>query len=174
MCEPTTIMLAVSTAVGVAATVAQAKAQARSAQATGAAVNQNYYANDAALQFQHVQQDEQASQQQSERAVRAIQERGRITAAMENGGNYEQRLLNESNLAGATDAATVANNARNATQENSIQRDAAYRGAANQVSSLAYPTALGTGLQIVGQVAQGAGRAFEYNSRPSYKTPTGG
>jgi hypothetical protein len=99
------------------------------------------------------------------RAVQAIQERGRIVAAMENGGNYEQRLVNESNLAESQNAAAVAANSRNANQEVAIQRDAGYRHAANQVSSLPYPTALGTGLQIVGQVTQGAGRAFEYNAR---------
>jgi hypothetical protein len=165
MCEPTTIMMAVSAAVSVASTIAAAKAQSRSAQATGAAVNENYYADDAALQFRQMQQDQQASQEQSTRAVQAIQERGRIVAAMEGGGNYEQRLVNESNLAASTDSATIANNARNATQENAIQRDAAYRGAKNQVSSIAYPTKLGTGLQIVGGVSQAAGRAFEYNAR---------
>jgi hypothetical protein len=164
VCEPATIAMGISAAVSVAATVAAAKAQASAGQQQGAAINANYYADDAALQFRQLQENQQSTQQQSERAKQAIAERGRITAAMENGGAYEQRLLNESNLAESTDSATISANQRNATQQNAIQRDAAYRGASNAVSSIAYPTTLGTGLQIVGGVAQGAGRIFQYNT----------
>jgi hypothetical protein len=112
-----------------------------------------------------VEQDQQASQQMSERARQAMIERGRLVAAFGStgvAGGSQAGAINESNFSEVTDLVTLEANRMAGARQNSRQSASAYRQAGQSIAAIQRPDFLTTGLQIAGGAVNAAG---SYNDR---------
>lgn len=201
MCEPTTIMLGVSTAAAMAGAVAQARAQAQAQQQAHQAqmsaynqqlaLNQNqrthlgteYGYDDAALQVQQQQADQAASGDMSERARQAMMERGKLIAAASSngtGGSAAARMGNTINYEEGTDLATMENNRASHVQQIQNQRRASARGVNYQGSTIIDPNKpnapsgvdkTALGIQLIG-IGANAGATYYNYKRPTSTPPS--
>jgi hypothetical protein len=174
MCEPTTIMLAMTaatTAVSAGSAIMEHDAQRRAANTQADMVRENYAYTDSSFQLQQHQVNQQTSQQMSERAREAMVARGSLRAMLGGGNNVGARILGEQDYREATDMATLESNRENSVQQ--IQRDkaGALRGASQEMKTIRYPSMLGTGLKLVGAALDGANT---YNSFKGPKNKAGG
>jgi hypothetical protein len=153
MCEPTTIMLAVSAVTSAVGAVAEYQQTKSSAAAQETNLQNSMAEQQSALNVQQVQVNEQTAQQVSERAKQALIERGHMIAAGADSGvegSNQARLINGSQMAEAQDMATLDANRRAAEGQNQLQKRGIVtqtQGALNQIKQ---PSLVGTGLKIIG------------------------
>lgn len=139
-------MTAVSSVIQYSNQSAQAKAQE-------ASIQKSVEANNAQLKGVYEQNDQQAKQEQSQYAIRALQEMGQLNAiSAESGlqGATEQRLKNDVENVAADNMATIEANRVKANEQGRIGGTNSNMQAAFQKASINQPSALGTGLQIAG------------------------
>jgi hypothetical protein len=162
MCEPATI----SAIVGYVAANATAISAATAVVSTAAAAygqNQTYKANannarnaqdlaNAGLEAQQHQVDAQASDQMSERAKQAMAEMGSLNAIFADTGltgNSHARLAANASANAGADITAIERNRTAALSQGSLQRAGADSTAQGRINSVARPSLIGTGLQIV-------------------------
>lgn len=137
MCEPTTAMLAISTAVSMAGTGASLIQQNQTANAQQKALNETTRENRSQI-------NDQAQQRIMERARAAQAERARITTlAGESGvaGNSVDAQLRDTRFQQGYDSATINQNRMNQLRGSQTQARA-------EASRIAQPDYIGAGLQI--------------------------
>lgn len=151
MCDPATIMLAVSAASAVASYAQQQDAARKQEHAA----EDNYRAQQEQLAQQQKQVNEGAAQQESERARAMLIEQGRLRVASGEAGVYGNsvdRSMNESVFNAGTDITTIENNRRNGILQTGNEANSLRAKAQGIVNTSNRPSALGTGLTIAGQV----------------------
>lgn len=165
MCDPVSLAVA-SVAITGASTLAAAEGQRHAANQQRDGIIDNANTQDAAMQVQQSQVNEQSSQQMSARALEAMQQRGRMFAAFESGGNSAARIMNASDVAVGADMATLEANRANTIAQGQRQKDALSRGAIHQISALQYPSMLNAVLRIAGS----ATNAYASTATPAAKS----
>lgn len=165
MCDPISIAAA-SFAVSAISTGVQYDSTRRAANQQADAIRANTSANDAALQLQQGQIAEQTTQQMSQRAVEAMRERGRLTAALGGmGGTTADRVLNESGFNEGQDMATLTANAQSREFQAQNERVAGARHANQELASIRQPNLIGAGLQIAGAGLNAGATYYDQKSR---------
>lgn len=150
MCDPVSIT---TLAISAVSSVAAYSGQRQQARAQEAGIRANYRERDAAMQAQQFEQNQQATQQMSQRAVEALRQRGRLAAALADsglGGSSQSRLFGDIDMQEATDLATLEANRASAIAQGERQRRANTSGTNAELASIRQPSLLGTGLQIAG------------------------
>lgn len=149
MCEPTTIMLAISVA-GAAMSYVQQQQQAKAAQSSAqqaANVNAQVYAK------QQEQIDAQAAEQMSERGKQALIERAKLRVlGAESGitGNSTDQLERQSMFNEGSDMATLEGHRRNQQDQAYLDAKGGVAAAQGRMNAIKQPSLIGTGLQIAG------------------------
>lgn len=146
MCEPTTIIAAVSAVAGLAS-------QAKAASAQAEAIAQAQLASNEATARQYQQVQGQAAEQVSERAKEAMIERGRLRVfAGESGlaGVSVDRIINVSRFNEGSDMATIEANRRNTVDQVAMDARAGFSSNQSRMNSIKKPDLIGAGLQIAG------------------------
>lgn len=149
MCDPATIMLAVSAASAVASYAQQQDAARKQEHAA----EDNYRAQQEQLAQQQKQVNEGAAQQESERARAMLIEQGRLRVASGEAGVYGNsvdRSMNESVFNAGTDITSIENNRRNGILQSGAEGNALRARAQGIINTSQRPSLIGTGLQIAG------------------------
>lgn len=149
MCDPVSIAVT-SAVISGASSIVEHDSQRRAANTQRDMVRENYAYSDSSLQLQQHQVNQQATQQMSQRAREAMQARGALRAMLAGGNNVGARILGEQDYLEATDMATLEANRSAQVSQTQREKEGAFRGAAQEMKTIRYPTLLGTGLKLTG------------------------
>lgn len=152
MCNPAIAMLAI-TAVSAGAQYMQANAAAKN---QTQAIEDGVELNNVQTQQQYQQNNEAAAQQQSERHRQFLVDQGHLEAVLgESGlqGATQDRIQGENEQAASQDIATIESNRVKANNQAATGAQAQRLQANAQNAAIKRPSALSTGLQIGGAVA---------------------
>lgn len=153
MCLPLAAVAAASAAVQAASAIAQYNGQRTAAHQQADAIHAQLNDRDAQLQLQQDQVNQQASQQQSARAIEALQQRGRLATIFASsglGGASQGRALADVSSQEGRDMATIEANRASQIQQGQAQRRSGNLSAGAELKAIRQPSLLGTGLQIAG------------------------
>lgn len=160
MCiDPATLSFASQLLLGVqaASAVVSYFQQDDAADAQAEAIQRNYEQQLQVYQEQQRQNSASAAQEMSERAREAMIERARLRViSAESGlaGISTDRLMNASRFSEGQDISSIEANRRSAAQQLYNEARGLRAQAKSRINAIDRPSVLGTGLQIVGSIAQ--------------------
>ena len=146
----------IQAALAVGTTVYAADQQNKLADRQEQVIQRNQILENAQVSQQYDQQNREAMNQTSQRYQQYLVDMGHLRASgAESGllGNTNEKLADTTTNQAESDMATIESNRESAVQNTNYQGQAAYQRAQGQLANIQRPSALGTGLQIAGTVA---------------------